>query len=696
MPSKYENKTRQVSHLTFLLFIQLIIGVFWFKPEIANATSFDWTASIVVGQPGFTSNTANNGGISAHSLSGPTSVSTDGTRLFTSEAGNKRLLIFDPLPTSSNPDASLVLGQDNFATNATRTLGPTSFPLPYGMSSDGTRLYLGDYNNRRVLIWNTIPIANDVAPDVVLGQPDFYTNTLYAAGATTIGGPFSVFSDGTHLFSSDAAAKRILIWNSIPTTNNAAADVVIGQANLVTSSVQPNSCAALGTGPSGNGASDVYSLYSDGTHLFVADYFANRVLIWNSIPTTSGTAADVVLGQPDCTSKTANNGGLSASSMRGPTSAWSDGVRLFVADYVNNRILVWDSIPTTNNVEADSVIGQPNATSSTANNGGISANSLYNPFVLSGVASSTGNILSVAEYANNRVLIYYYPATFDLSSPADDTSVYTNSPTFTWQASTDDNAGLSKYQLYIDGVLDTDNIASTATSIQPTVVLGNGSHTWQVKAVNAEGNTTWSTSTFNITVNTEWVKSDSNPILEPGPTGSWDESAVIDPSVIKEPDGTYKMWYLGWNAAGTHAIGLATSSDGVSWTKYSGNPIMPSGGVGDWDEYLWEARVTRDGDVYKMWYQGATAYNAPFKTGYATSSDGINWTKYSGNPVLSGEAGEWDEDYVGFRNVIKRDGVYHAWYEATESQYSPLINFRVGVGCGVPTLGTGRTPKLLS
>ena len=49
------------------------------------------------------------------------------------------------------------------------------------------------------------------------------------------------------------------------------------------------------------------AVYSDGTHLFVADYDNNRVLIWNNIPTSNGQAANMVLGQPNMTSSLADN-----------------------------------------------------------------------------------------------------------------------------------------------------------------------------------------------------------------------------------------------------------------------------------------------------------------------------------------------------------------------------------------------------
>ena len=92
-------------------------------------------------------------------------------------------------------------------------------------------------------------------------------------------------------------------------------------------------------------------------------------MIWNSIPTADQTPANVVLGQPDTTSGAANNGGLSATSMDCPEGVFSDGTRLYVADGSNNRVLIWNSVPTANEVPANVVLGVANMTSTaTVNN----------------------------------------------------------------------------------------------------------------------------------------------------------------------------------------------------------------------------------------------------------------------------------------------------------------------------------------
>lgn len=133
---------------------------------------------------------------------------------------------------------------------------------------------------------------------------------------------------------------------------------------------------------------------------------------------------------------------------------------------------------------------------------------------------------------------------------------------------------------------------------------------------------------------TSWTRYGTNPVLNVGPSG-WDTFQVSRPSVLFN-GSSYCMWYSGDNG---NSIGFATSIDGISWTKYSGNPVFSSGRY---------ASVMFDGSIYKMWYEG---YDYTIK--YATSLDGISWTDYSSNPVLThGLSGSWDGMYVSTPSVI--------------------------------------------
>ena len=71
---------------------------------------------------------------------------------------------------------------------------------------------------------------------------------------------------------------------------------------------------------------------SDGTHLFIADGGNDRVLVYNTIPTKSGVAADAVLGQADFTSVVASDG---PNYLISPLSLAVAGDDLFVTDTYN-------------------------------------------------------------------------------------------------------------------------------------------------------------------------------------------------------------------------------------------------------------------------------------------------------------------------------------------------------------------------
>ena len=85
------------------------------------------------------------------------------------------------------------------------------------------------------------------------------------------------------------------------------------------------------------------SVASDGARLIVVDRFNNRALIWNTIP-SANTAPDIVLGQNNFYTEMEGTG-LNNFNFPGQASITPDG-KLLIADSNNNRILVWNSFPT--------------------------------------------------------------------------------------------------------------------------------------------------------------------------------------------------------------------------------------------------------------------------------------------------------------------------------------------------------------
>jgi len=163
----------------------------------------------------------------------------------------------------------------------------------------------------------------------------------------------------------------------------------------------------------------------------------------------------------------------------------------------------------------------------------------------------------------------------------------------------------------------------------------------------------------NNQAQTKWFKYAGNPVLERGATGEWDDKDVIDAYILWDST-TYHMWYGTDDGDG---IGYATSLDGISWEKYPNNPVL-EGDSGEWDTKIRPTTILFDGTHYKMYYHGWTNDLLISKTGLATSPDGINWTKDTlNNPILSsGGAGSWDTYAAWGGKVIYENSSYKMWY----------------------------------
>jgi hypothetical protein len=179
--------------------------------------------------------------------------------------------------------------------------------------------------------------------------------------------------------------------------------------------------------------------------------------------------------------------------------------------------------------------------------------------------------------------------------------------------------------------------------------------------------------TFKVSSQTDWTKNAGNPILVPGPSGSWDSDAAEMGSVVF--DGTmYHMWYGGQDG-NAFRIGHATSTNGLLWNKEINNPVLDVGPPGSWDDVIvYVPCVILVGDTFHMWYDGFDGIIE--QTGHATSTDGNVWIKDPLNPVLDvGPPGSWDDMQVFpmAGSVIFKDNVYHMWYGGYNG-----ASFRIG------------------
>ena len=195
-------------------------------------------ADLVVGQAGFGFNLP---GVAANRLTAPASCFVVDNRLIIADRGNHRVLIWNNIPAADGVDADLVLGQSDFAHNAAnddnqdgaQDITPSARTLntPSDIWSDGNRLIVADSGNNRVLIWDTFPAENFAPASTVIGQPDMSSDTA-GISATELNAPLALAGDGQQLFIADRNNHRVMIWETLPDTDFAAADVVLGQSDF--------------------------------------------------------------------------------------------------------------------------------------------------------------------------------------------------------------------------------------------------------------------------------------------------------------------------------------------------------------------------------------------------------------------------------------------------------------------------------
>ena len=166
-----------------------------------------------------------------------------------------------------------------------------------------------------------------------------------------------------------------------------------------------------------------------------------------------------------------------------------------------------------------------------------------------------------------------------------------------------------------------------------------------------------------------WTKDPLSPVLQFGPQGSWDENELIHPFVIYE-DSIYKMWYNGHDG-NTQRILYATSLDGIDWSRFVDHPALEPGQSGSWDDHeLGPLCVLHNQDGYHMWYTGFNQ-SGLIQIGYATSADGITWTKdVVNNPVLIPDSsGFWDDSGVALPFVLQEENILKMWYGGTDGAF---------------------------
>jgi predicted GH43/DUF377 family glycosyl hydrolase len=179
------------------------------------------------------------------------------------------------------------------------------------------------------------------------------------------------------------------------------------------------------------------------------------------------------------------------------------------------------------------------------------------------------------------------------------------------------------------------------------------------------------TGSIKIFVNWEnkWIDYYNNPIFSNSliPYGAAQCKIIFDNNI-------YKMWYTGLYSSAQAEIWYTESSDGIHWGSDINCSVLQKGETGAWDDYrVGTGAILKDGDVYKMYYNGWHDQYSVWQIGLAVSDDGISWQKYS-NPILASSGNEYQ---IGVSEVIKKDNTYYMYYTYRSDAYTD--NYKISL-----------------
>ncbi len=396
--------------------------VFDIRPDVLTN---DPRAVDVIGQPDFESRDP---GIGPSGLRGPGSVAYDPVfeRLFVSDAGNNRILIFDADP--DNPEALenavAVMGQPDFMSRAPREsldqLEAESLAYDY----ENHRLFIAEDLEHRIMVYDAHPdrVGGPATAIAVIGQPDAFA-THPAVSQTRVAMPrATINSEAQKLYVSEGypAGNRVAVFDISP-ENLATGMPAVDVLGHETPDGEPDFDNRMAQGRlDGRSLAAARAVVLDPVdhRLFVPDEYNHRVVIWqlDELNRIADYDARWVLGQPDL--NTSLMGEPTARNMTVPIGGAYDTStkRLFIGDGYHNRILVYDVAPGTleSGMAASVVIGQPDFESIARQAGrtginfdvrmgrGIASNFLPMGFAV----DEDGQRLFVSDGANNRILVY--------------------------------------------------------------------------------------------------------------------------------------------------------------------------------------------------------------------------------------------------------------------------------------------------
>ena len=169
-------------------------------------------------------------------------------------------------------------------------------------------------------------------------------------------------------------------------------------------------------------------------------------------------------------------------------------------------------------------------------------------------------------------------------------------------------------------------------------------------------------------------------VIDLGPPGSPESDRAFLPFVLQDTDGSFKMWYTGYDGARNRLL-YANSTDGLNWTKQGiaidvFQPPLNLDGVTS-------GSVLKEAGTYHMWFTGTSWGVGP--AGYTdriyhtSSADARNWS----SPTLAldfGPSGSWDSWYVLYPSVLRdANDVLRMYYTGGDCAPPDCLGFGIGL-----------------
>lgn len=274
----------------------------------------------------------------------PTGICATGSGLAVADAWNHRVLLWHQMPRGNNIPADVVVGQKDFhsglANHGNDCPSARSMHWPYGIAFENGKLLVADTGNRRVLIWNSLPVENGQPADLVLGQRDFTTRDENAGaepGDMSMRWPHGICQWRGNLCIADAGNNRIMIWNGFPDADGAAFSLALGQKDR--SKVDHNQSLYW---PRDCTLNMPYGIGAGRDWLMVADTANSRLLGWcySGLDTAGGATA--LFGQHNFHEKGDNRWQPAVEdSLCWPYGIQVKGGLAIVSDSGNNRVSIF-------------------------------------------------------------------------------------------------------------------------------------------------------------------------------------------------------------------------------------------------------------------------------------------------------------------------------------------------------------------